>query len=125
MASFPLPLPAAGADLVSSILDQYEAGVPLWQRVPARDEHGQRLSDFQMVFPDLRSRAPWRMEETLMHIGRVLHHYRSWVVFADLNLRTTLLWVSIRPRPGLTLEIPGAILELVPSARLLAPLWQR
>jgi hypothetical protein len=40
-------------------------------------------------------------------------------------MRTNLLWVSIRPRPGLTLEIPAAIKTLVPEALLLAPYWRR
>ena len=97
---------------------------PLWRRVPSRDENGHLLADFRMLIPGLRDKSGLRQQHTLRIINAVLRHYDSWVVFADLNLRTNLLWVSIRPRPGLTLEIPAAIKTLVPEALLLAPYWR-
>ncbi len=78
-----------------------------------------------MLFPGLRRQGPERQLQTLRLVGGVLQRYQSWVVFADLNLRMNLLWVSIRARPGLTVEIPAAILQEVPEARLLAPYWRR
>jgi hypothetical protein len=77
-----------------------------------------------MIIPGLRLKSGLRQQHTLRIINAVLKHYGSWVVFADLNMRTNLLWVSIRPRPGLTLEIPAAIKTLVPEALLLAPYWK-
>ncbi|MEY2342381.1 hypothetical protein AB4090_09770 [Acidithiobacillus sp. IBUN Pt1247-S3] len=102
-----------------------EADGPLWQRVPIRDEYGHLLADFRMLFPGLRRHSRERQIHTLRLVGGVLQRYQKWVVFADLNLRMNLLWVSIRARPGLTVEIPAAILEEVPEARLLAPYWRR
>lgn len=97
---------------------------PLWRRVPSRDENGHLLADFRMLIPGLRDRSSLRQQHTLRIINAVLKHYDAWVVFADMNMRTNLLWVSIRPRPGLTLEIPAAIKTLVPEALLLAPYWR-
>ncbi|XTI72696.1 hypothetical protein ACQAYK_00930 [Acidithiobacillus sp. AC3] len=97
----------------------------MWQRVPSRDEYGHLLADFRMIFPGLRRHSSERQLRTLRLVGGVLQRYQNWVVFADLNLRMNLLWVSIRARPGLTVEIPAAILEEVPEARLLAPYWRR
>ena len=78
-----------------------------------------------MLFPGLRRRSQTQQLQTLQAIAGVLQRYQAWVVFADLNLRMNLLWVSVRPRPGLTVEIPAAILEQVPEARLLAAYWRR
>lgn len=123
---------SAGTSLVSAAQlpvalpwGRLEAEGPLWQRVPSRDEYGNLLADFRMLFPGLRRQGPERQLQTLRLVGGVLQRYQSWVVFADLNLRMNLLWVSIRARPGLTVEIPAAILQEVPEARLLAPYWRR
>jgi hypothetical protein len=42
------------------------------------------------------------------------------VVFADLNLKLNLLWVSLRPRPGAISELVAAIRLRVPEALLVA-----
>jgi len=98
---------------------------PLWRRVPSRDETGRCLADFRMIIPGLRDKSSSQQRNTLRIVNAVLQHYGAWVVFADFNFRTNLLWVSIRPRPGLTLEIPAAIKTLVPEALLLAAYWRR
>ncbi|MFA7495627.1 MAG: hypothetical protein WCY67_04890 [Acidithiobacillus sp.] len=110
--------------LKSSIFAGLQPDEPLWRRVPSRDDNGHLLADFRMIIPGLRLKSGLRQQHTLRIINAVLKHYGSWVVFADLNMRTNLLWVSIRPRPGLTLEIPAAIKTLVPEALLLAPYWR-
>ena len=117
-------VPQAG-QLVPCPEGVFRADGPLWRRVPSHDEHGQLLADFRMLFPGLRRRSQTQQLQTLQAIAGVLQRYQAWVVFADLNLRMNLLWVSVRPRPGLTVEIPAAILEQVPEARLLAAYWRR
>ena len=57
---------------------------------------------------------------TLQAIGEVLHYYRDAVVFADLNLRINVLWVTVRPVPGICLELPAALKVRVPEAMLVA-----
>lgn len=98
----------------------FEPAAPLWRRVPTRDEHGQLLSDFMMIIPGLRTRPPHLIDRVVAAIEEVLLHYRRVVVFADLNLRLNVLWVSVRPRPGICLELPAAIALRVPEARLVA-----
>ena len=93
---------------------------PLWQRAPARDEHGKPLSDFMMIIPGLRSQPLVRQQRVIERIQRVLARYAPFVVFADLNLKINVLWVSVRPRPGICVELPAAIFLLVPEARLVA-----
>jgi len=42
----------------------------------------------------------------------------SEVVFVDLNVPLNLLWVSVRPRPGVILELFGAVKLHLPEAKL-------
>jgi len=103
-----------GLPRLSAMLD---CGTPLWKVVPLRDEHGLPLSDFMMFVPGLRKQARPVIENTLQKMHRVLLKYQE-VVFAHFNLPTNLLWVSLKNRPGLTLEIAAAIRECIPAAVL-------
>lgn len=96
------------------------AAEPLRKRAPACDEQGKPLSDFMMLFPRLREQPRHQVERTLAAIQGVLAHFESNVVFAELNLKLNLLWVSIRPVQGLRLEIADAIQSLVPNAKLVS-----
>lgn len=97
---------------------QLDPGEPLWKRVPTRDTDGRPFSDFMMLIPRLRTRPHAVIESTVADIHAVLDHYRKVVVFADLNLKLNLLWVSVRPVPGICLELPTAIKCRVPEAML-------
>ena len=93
---------------------------PLWQRAPARDDQGRPLPDFMMLIPRLGSRPARQVRTTLQAIAEVLHQYRDAVVFADMNLRINVLWVTVRPVPGICLELPAALKVRVPEAMLVA-----
>ena len=94
-------------------------GLPLWQVAPTRDNAGRRLTDFMMLIPRLRSRPPEDIERASRDIQSVLALHKD-VVFADLNLRLNLLWVSLRPSPGAISELAVAIRLRVPEAVLVA-----
>ncbi|OOG20616.1 hypothetical protein B1C78_17135 [Thioalkalivibrio denitrificans] len=93
---------------------------PLWQRAPTRDEQGRPLPDFMMLIPRLGTRPARQVRTTLQAIAEVLHQYRDAVVFADMNLRINVLWVTVRPVPGICLELPAALKVRVPEAMLVA-----
>lgn len=93
---------------------------PLWRRAPGRDRQGRPLSDFMMIIPGLRSRPAAQVQNTVHRIQGVLARYGKAVVFADLNLRLNTLWVTVRPVPGICLELPAVIKHLVPEALLVA-----
>ena len=93
---------------------------PLWKRVPTRDDQGHPLSDFMMIIPNLRCKPHHLLQKTIELIRDVLSLYRNIVVFADLNLKLNLLWVSVKPVPGICLELPAAIKMQVPEAVLVA-----
>jgi hypothetical protein len=94
-------------------------GLPLWQLAPTRDQAGKRLTDFMMLIPHLRSRPAAEIERTTREIQAVLALHRE-VVFADLNLKLNLLWVSLQPRSGAISELAAAIRLRVPEALLVA-----
>jgi hypothetical protein len=94
-------------------------GLPLWQVAPTRDGAGRRLTDFMMLIPRLRSRPAAEIERTSSAIQAVLSLHQD-VVFADLNLKLNLLWVSLRPSPGAISELAAAIRLRVPEAVLVA-----
>jgi hypothetical protein len=94
-------------------------GLPLWQLAPTRDSSGRRLTDFMMLIPRLRSRPPADIERASRDIQSVLSLHQD-VVFADLNLKLNLLWVSLRPSPGAITELAAAIRLRVPEAVLVA-----
>ena len=93
--------------------------IPLWQLVPTRDSAGRRLTDFMMLIPRLRNRTPAEIEQASRDIQSVLELNQD-VVFADLNLKLNLLWVSLRPRQGAISELAAAIRLRVPEAVLVA-----
>ncbi|MCB1755966.1 MAG: hypothetical protein KDJ38_10615 [Gammaproteobacteria bacterium] len=93
---------------------------PLWKRVPCRDENGRALSDFRMLISGLRSRPAHEIQARVTKIQSVLARYQQTVVFADLNLRINLLWVSVRAEARLDMEIAAQIHDLIPEAKLLA-----
>ncbi len=96
------------------------AAEPLRKRAPVIDENGRPLSDFMMLFPKLRDKPRHQVERTLVAVQGVLANFEANVVFAELNLKLNILWVSIRPVQGLRLEIADAIQCLVPDAKLVS-----
>lgn len=94
-----------------------EAGQPLYQRVPARDERGLPFGDFMVLLPGLRQRAPQDFADRLGRLQAILVSFQE-VVFVDLNVPLNLLWVSVRPRQGVILELFGALKLCLPEARL-------
>jgi hypothetical protein len=97
-----------------------EPGQPLWQRVPTRDADGRTLYDFMMLIHKLGRWPEARRQGVFRELHLVFNHFDDHVVFADLNLRLNLLWVSMRPHPDGCLSIAGAVKERIPEAVLVA-----
>jgi hypothetical protein len=97
-----------------------DASQPLRFRAPSHDENGKSLSDFMVLVPGLKKKPQCLINSTINEIHLALTHYRDTIVFAEFNLKLNLLWVSIRPVPGIRYEITGAIQQRVPEARLVS-----
>ncbi len=88
--------------------------------MPTHTEDGQPVCDFMLLIPGLNKRLAPQIEKRIEHISLVLREYEPWVLFADLNLKLNILWISYRPRMGLSFEIAGAIRSQVPETRIIA-----
>jgi hypothetical protein len=53
-------------------------------------------------------------------LQHLLGRFDEHVVFADLNLKLNLLWVSLRPGKGVCPVLSAAVRELIPEAVLVA-----
>ncbi len=93
---------------------------PLWRRAPTHDSEGHPLSDFMMLIPKLGRRPQHQIQQTVQQLQEVFTHYQKNIVFVDLNLRINVLWVSVKPVPGICLELPTAIKSRIPEAVLVA-----
>ena len=95
-------------------------GEPLWQRVPSQDAQGRNLFDFMMLIPKFKEWPDLRREQVMTELQSLFDEYDGKVVFAELNMKLNLLWVSLAPAPGICLEFAAAINERIPEAVLVA-----
>lgn len=94
-------------------------GEPLWKIAPTHDQDGNSLCDFMVLIPRLKLKQPDYIRLAQQHIEQVLTHC-SEVVFANMDMRLNLLWVSHRYRSGLMIEVVSAIRQVLPEAVLVA-----
>ena len=92
-----------------------EPSEPMHERVPTHDENGKPLSDFMMLIPGLKQASTVRTRKVVDGLQLVLGQYKE-VIFADLNVSRSILWVSVRNIPGIIPEIAGAIQARIPEA---------
>ncbi len=92
---------------------------PLYTRAPTLDENGKPYADFMMLIPKLNRASTAELKEKMSALQAVLVNY-SEVVFADLNMRLNLLWVSVKPKTGLIQHIAVDIQHRVPEAKLIS-----
>lgn len=97
-----------------------DAAEPLYKRAPRQDEHGRPLSDFMMIIPQLRMNPQPLIQTKAEKIRLVLEQFADMVVFADLNLKINVLWVIVRQNPRACLDIPIAIIDVIPEALLVS-----
>lgn len=93
---------------------------PLHRRAPARDGDGRPLNDFMILIPGLRARPQAVLGTVVREIELTLSRFRHLVVFADLNLKLNILWVTVQPGRDVALRVVAAIRARVPEAKLVA-----
>ncbi len=92
---------------------------PLWRRAPTRDEFGLPVSDFRMLISGLKKRPCYEIKARVEQIQYILRRHQDIVLFADLNLKINLLWVSVRSEAHQDMNIAAEIHNLIPEAKLL------
>lgn len=99
------------------ILDGSE---PLRKRAPRTDECGKAVTDFMMLIPGLRDKPGIVRQNTMQTIHATLSCFSEHVVFAEVNLKLNLLWISCKPVAGMRNSIACAIQDRVPEAKLIS-----
>lgn len=91
---------------------------PLWMRAPSRDENGRNFSDFMMLIPGLGKRSTADLEAKIQLIQHTINQFTSVVVYADINTKLNVLWVSHKSIPGVSRPIIAALLKNIPEAKI-------
>ena len=92
-------------------------GGDLWRHAPTRDATGRPVSDLMMLLPGLRrGGGPATLVREQLQL--VLQGFGDRVLFADLNLRLGVLWVSVRGEAGLNAQVIEAIRARIAGARV-------
>src|SRR3989344_4473671 len=78
------------------------------------------LSNFMVLIPGLVKKPQHLIQATVEHIQIVFADFKHVVVFAELNLKLSLLWVSVKPVPGVRFQISEALRAVIPEARLVS-----
>jgi len=95
---------------------------PLWKNFPTRDKDGNTLSDFMIIFPGFKKLAKSEIQNKVNFVYNTLNSYKNIIEYASLNLKNNLLMISVKPLPGIQLEITAAIQAYVPEAKLVSHL---
>lgn len=97
----------------------HQNNAPLYERAPTLDEDGKPYADFMMLIPKLNLASVPQLKAKMAGLQAVLGSY-SEVVFADLNMKINVLWVSFKPGAGLIEKIALDIQSRVPEAKLIS-----
>jgi hypothetical protein len=93
----------------------YQAAVPLWQLAPIEDAHGKPVADFMLLIPRMSLRGPAFAERARREVQQACARFGERIYFADLNLSTGALWVSVEASPGFCGEVARAIRRELPE----------
>ena len=97
-----------------------QSACPLWMRAPQRDEKGRAYSDFMLLIPGLKQQSGAEKQACQIAIQQCLKPFADVVVYIDLNIKLSLLWVSHKPLPGITTTLVQTIQQALPQARVIA-----
>lgn len=75
-----------------------------------------------MLIPGLRGRDGVERARVSQRIREVCASYGDQVVFADVNMALSVLWVSVVAEPGLGARVAGSIRLRVPDAVMIGGL---
>ena len=96
----------------------FEPATALRHRVPLADADGTPLNDLMILFPRLKYKPQRLIVRRMALIEAVLVEYKYKIVFAELNINLSILWLSVKQTKGICIELTSAIKAKVPEAVL-------
>lgn len=114
----------AGDAVLVAAARGFEPGGPLHRRAPGRDAEGRPVSDLMLLFPGLKKGLQPVVDRITAELSETLAGFGDRVVFAELNLKLGLLWVSVRAEPGLCHDVARTVRARLPEARVVGSLLE-
>lgn len=96
----------------------FEPGGPLHRRAPTRVTAGQPVSDLMLLLPGLRRGLEPVVSRVTAELGAILGTMGDQVLFAELNLKLGLLWVTVPAEPGLCHQVAQTVRAHLPEVRV-------
>lgn len=96
----------------------FEPCGPLHQRAPGRDRQGRPASDLMLLLPGVKKGLPTVVERVTSELMATLAGFGEQVLFAELNLKLGLVWVSVEGRPGLCDAVAQTVRARLPETRV-------
>ncbi len=93
---------------------------PLWKRVPTKDASGQLLSDCMFIIDGLKRQSIIEQQSIASTLQETLADLGPSIVFAELNLKLGLLWVSFPSQKGLFIHIVDVVQSRLPQAKVIS-----
>lgn len=97
----------------------FEPGSPLHTRAPSRSAEGRPVSDLMLLLPGLKLGLEPVVSRVSNQLAAILAGFGDRVLFAELNLKLGLLWVSVAPEPGLCHEVAQTVRAHLPETRVI------
>jgi len=104
--------------LVLAAASAYGPGGPLYQRAPTRCSAGRPVSDLMLLLPGLKQGLEPVVSRVTAELSAILAGFGERVLFAELNLKLGLLWVTVPGEPGLCHEVAQTVRGHLPEARV-------
>lgn len=109
----------ANKRLVLAAASAFGPGGPLHQRAPTRDSAGRPVSDLMLLLPGLKTGLEPVVSRVSAELSAILAGFGDRVLFAELNLKLGLLWVTVPGEPGLCHEVAQTVRAHLPETRVI------
>lgn len=104
--------------LVLAAAPAFSPGGPLYQRAPTRRSAGRPVSDLMLLLPGLKRGLEPVVSRVTGELTAILATFGEQVLFAELNLKLGLLWVTVPAEPGLCHEVAQRVRAHLPETRV-------
>lgn len=105
--------------LVLAAAPAYGPGGPLHRRAPTRASAGRPVSDLMLLFPGLKLGLEPVVSRVTAQLSAILADFGEQVLFAELNLKLGLLWVTVPGEPGLCHQVAQTVRAQLPETRVI------
>lgn len=105
--------------LVLAAAPAFGPGGPLYQRAPTRASAGRPVSDLMLLLPGLKGSLEPVISRVSAELTAVLAGFGDKVLFAELNLKLGLLWITVPGEPGLCHDVAQAVRTQLPETRVI------